>query len=57
MGVSQILIMYITSLIIMALNIIIMKNQNMLKINIMKACTLNEEFVWYGEEMFGVKFP
>ena len=42
-GVSQTLHMYITSLIIMAFNIITMKNQNMLKINNIKACKLNEE--------------
>ena len=36
MGVSQILHMYIINLIIMAFNIIIMKNQNMLKMNNMK---------------------
>ena len=35
--------MYATSLINMAFNIIVMKNQNMLKINIMKACKLNKE--------------
>ena len=33
MGVSQILHMYITSLICMAFNILNMENQNMLKIN------------------------
>ena len=42
MGVSQLLHMYITSLIIMAYNIIIMKN-HMLKISNMKACKLNEK--------------
>jgi len=42
MGVSQILYMYITSLIIIAFNIIIMKNQNNLKINNIKACKQNE---------------
>ena len=36
MGVSQILIMYIANLIIMAFNIIIKKHQNMLKMNNMK---------------------
>ena len=41
MSVSQILHMYITSLIIMTFDIIIMKNQNMLKINNIKACKLN----------------
>ena len=39
MGVSQILHMYITSLI--TSNIMNMKNQNMLKINTKKACKLN----------------
>ena len=38
MSVSQILHMYITSLINMAFNIIITKNQNMLKIVNVKAC-------------------
>jgi len=42
MGVSQLLYMHVTSLIIMAFNIMNMKKQNMLKINNMKACTLNE---------------
>ena len=41
MGVSQLLYMYVTSLIIMAFNIMNMEKQNMLKINNMKACTLN----------------
>jgi len=41
MGVSQILHMYITSLINMTFNIMNMKNQNMLKINIMKICKQN----------------
>jgi len=41
MGVSQILYMYITSLINTTFNIMNMKNQNMLKINNMKACKLN----------------
>ena len=40
MGVSQILIMYITSLNIMAFNILIMKHQNMLKMNNMKECKM-----------------
>ena len=43
MSVSQILHMYITSLINMTFNTIIMKSQNMLKINNVKACKLNEE--------------
>jgi len=42
MGVSQRLHMHINSLINMAFNILIMKNQNMLKIYNMKACKLNE---------------
>ena len=37
MGVSQILYMYVTNLIILAFNIIIKKHQNMLKINDMKS--------------------
>ena len=42
MGVSQRLPMHFNSLMSMAFNIIIMKkNQNMLKINNMKACKLN----------------
>ena len=42
MGVSQRLLMHITSLINMAFNIIIMKDQNMQKSSI-RACKLNEE--------------
>jgi len=42
MGVSQILHIYITNLIITTFNIIIIKYQNMLKINNMKACRLNK---------------
>ena len=41
MGVSQILHMYITCLIYIASNIMNMENQDMLKINNMKACKLN----------------
>ena len=41
MGVSQILHIYITSLINMTFNIMNMKNQNVLRINNMKACKLN----------------
>ena len=41
MGVSQLPYMYVTCLIFMAFKIIIMKHQNMLKINSMKACKLN----------------
>ena len=40
MGVSQILYMYITSLIYMTFNVMNMEKQNMLKINDMKACKL-----------------
>ena len=41
--VSQILIMHIISLIIMSFNILIMKHQNILKMNNMKACKHNWE--------------
>ena len=41
MGVSKILYMYVTSLINMAFNVLIMKHQNILKINDMKALKLN----------------
>ena len=42
MGVSQILHMYIISLIYVASNVMNMENQNMLRINNMKVCKLNE---------------
>ena len=43
MGVSQRLSMYISSLINIAINIMNMENQNMLKINHVKSCKQNKE--------------
>ena len=43
MGVSQILFMYISNLIDIAFNIMNMKNQNILRVKLMRACKQNKE--------------